>query len=460
MLAYSGDAQWASRQPIWRFVFSTIALVATLVVASAAADANQGVLAAAATPTPTPTPSWVYGAAEYASFTLPAGVFQVRFGSGVTYVQVALSGTVLCTTSTFGSDPTPNVVKHCDYLAAAGGAAATPAPTPTPTPTPVSSGIPVPSSIDATGVSDASAGLTSFLATVPNGSTISFKAGGVYRMDHGLEVSAAHQNLIFEGNGATLKSNGDWQEPSSLFIVEGSNILIRDFTLLGNDPTPGVQQIGEEYEYGVQAYGASRVEVTNVTIADVWGDCLMVGNWADTIYFHDSTCQSAGRQGVSILAGSNVTVERVNFGTVGGSDLDIEPYQASGGANHVIFRNNTCGTHGVGLPSGRAGYFFAADGTIGSTINDVTITGNTVTGGSPDNASGGSIDANVTLTTRRTNIVFTNNTSLVASSPPYNGEAILMFAHIDGLTVTGNTQPLLPGAVFASITDSTGVTYP
>jgi hypothetical protein len=35
-----------------------------------------------------------------------------------------------------------------------------------------------------------------------------------------------------------------------------------------------------------------------------------------------------------------------------------------------------------------------------------------------------------------------------------------MFAHIDGLTVTGNTQPLLPGAVFASITDSTGVTYP
>ena len=55
---------------------------------------------------------------------------------------------------------------------------------------------------------------------------------------------------------------------------------------------------------------------------------------------------------------------------------------------------------------------------------------------------------------RRQNIVFTNNTSTVAGGGP-----VLRFAHIDGLTVTGNVQPLSSG-VLASITDSTGVTYP
>lgn len=79
----------------------------------------------------------------------------------------------------------------------------TPKPTPTPTPTatpPAPAGIAVPSSIDATGSSDASAALMSFLNTVPDGSTIVFKAGGVYRMDSALKFSGRH-NLVFEGPG-------------------------------------------------------------------------------------------------------------------------------------------------------------------------------------------------------------------------------------------------------------------
>ena len=54
---------------------------------------------------------------------------------------------------------------------------------------------------------------------------------------------------------------------------------------------------------------------------------------------------------------------------------------------------------------------------------------------------------------RRTNIVFTNNRSSVTGYGP-----ILRFAHVDGLTITGNVQPLRSGAQ-ASISDSTKVTY-
>ena len=80
---------------------------------------------------------------------------------------------------------------------------------PTPTPTPFVGGVPVPSTIDATGTSDASAALNSWLPSVPNGSTIVFKAGGVYRMDQSLAVGR-RQNLVLEGNGATLWSSGGW----------------------------------------------------------------------------------------------------------------------------------------------------------------------------------------------------------------------------------------------------------
>jgi hypothetical protein len=51
------------------------------------------------------------------------------------------------------------------------------------------------------------------------------------------------------------------------------------------------------------------------------------------------------------------------------------------------------------------------------------------------------------------NIVFTNNSSTVKGYGP-----ILRFAYIDGLTVTGNVQPLSGGSL-TSITDSTSVTY-
>jgi hypothetical protein len=317
----------------------------------------------------------------------------------------------------------------------------TPRPTaaPTPSPTPTPAGVSVPASIDSTGATDASGALNAWLGTVPDGSTVVFKAGGVYRMDKALRVSRG--DLTFEGNGATLRSSGDAQYTSSLFIVQGSRVTIRDFYLVGNSPTPGVYQAGQEFEYGILVYGATNVEIADVTISAVWGDGLQVDGWADTVWFHDSHVASAGRNGVAILAGRNVTVERVAFDKSGWSTFDIEPYQASGGASNVQFLHNTAGTWNGPL----WGFFFGAAGVEGSVVSGVTVHGNTITG-SP-------LTSYVNIA-RRTNIVFTDNTSLVAAPGP-----VLTFAHVDGLTLTGNVQPLRSGA-FASITDSTAVTYP
>ncbi|MGO9179912.1 MAG: right-handed parallel beta-helix repeat-containing protein [Candidatus Limnocylindrales bacterium] len=299
----------------------------------------------------------------------------------------------------------------------------------------------MPSSINATGSSDASAALNSFISTVPNGSVVSFPAGGTFLLNSPLDAEGS--NLVFEGNGATLKSSGGYAYTSSLFIATGADITIRDFSLVGASPTPGVYTPNEEQAYGVYAYGATDLEIDDVTISGVYGDGVDVDDWSNGVWFHDSHVVSCGRMGFAILAGQNVLVQRDAFDTVGYGLFDIEPWETSGGANHVQFLDNTAGT--IGMPRGQ-GFFFGANGASGSSISDVTVSSNTI--------SGYSLDTYVTVATRQ-NIVFTNNTSTAAAV----AGPVLTFANVDGLTVTGNIQPLASGSL-ASITYCTGVTYP
>ena len=56
--------------------------------------------------------SWVSIATENQSFTVPTGTV-VQYGSDSTFVQKTVSGAGSCSSSFFGSDPTPGVVKGC-----------------------------------------------------------------------------------------------------------------------------------------------------------------------------------------------------------------------------------------------------------------------------------------------------------------------------------------------------------
>jgi hypothetical protein len=325
--------------------------------------------------------------------------------------------------------------------------APTSAPIPTPKPSataepPSGSSYPVPASIDATGGSNVTAALKAFVNSVPDGSTITFKSSAVYRLDTALQFSR-HHRLTLDGNGATLTAGGGTSEVNSLIWVGSygggnTDITVRDFNLVGNSSAPGVYQSGREGAHGVIVHGSSRVEVSGITVSGVWGDCFYVGGWADTVSFHDSTCRSNGRNGVTITSGRNVAIERVAFDKSGYVTLDIEPNLSSEGAANVTFTDNTAGTY--------TDSFFSALGAIGSNVDGVTISRNTITG-KP-------LVVHVYLATRRTSIVVSDNTSRVAATGP-----VMRFAHVDGLTVTGNVQPLNSGAL-ASVTDCTGVTYP
>jgi hypothetical protein len=91
----------------------------------------------------------------------------------------------------------------------------------------------VPASIDATGATDVSTALSNFIASVPDGSTITFPSGGSYRVD--TPITMTNRNgLTFVGNSSTIKSPSHFvgtQEilDSPMVFRGGDLITISDF---------------------------------------------------------------------------------------------------------------------------------------------------------------------------------------------------------------------------------------
>jgi hypothetical protein len=351
--------------------------------------------------------------------------------------------------------------------------APTPAPTPTATPAstrpfaaPVTSRtVNVPTTIDRTGATNAAAALQSFLSGVPDGSIIVFPAGGVYRMDRGLFLANRH-HLVFEGNGATLRATGAGTLiAASPVLIDGANsdIAVRNFTIEGNNGRTGtsIYDPNGEGQQGVAIYGGARIEIANNTIRKTWGDGVYANekdtthSWVDGLWVHDNTIVSIGRNAFTMNGAKNTLLERNTIDQVGASVLDIEPDTTYQGAINVTMRANTVAAWGLS-PLYTMWFVACANNDFGpgAVIRDITITGNHVSQGAPNSAKTPNAGGLSTWfgKSRTSNIVVTNNTTTKAGAGP-----VLRFVHVDGLTVTGNSQPLSSGSLLY-IADSTNVT--
>jgi hypothetical protein len=306
----------------------------------------------------------------------------------------------------------------------------------------------VPASIDATGTTDASPALNAFVASVPDGSIIAFAAPAIYRLDKGIQFANRH-NLVFAGNGATLRvgasASGSDQLASSFVLGHryggfwdggDTDITVLDFVLVGNSPTPGAFNASAEHLASFEVEGAIRVEITGCRSSAYFGDFVKVGDDSSSVWIHDNTVPSVGRNGGTIISGRDVTFERNTFGVVGYCVFDVEPNAASEATYNAKFLANTAVCFGCA--------FLSVEGSHrGAIIDGVVGDGNTVTGGSIRTV----IDNGGTVHMK--NISFTNNTGGKAGDGP-----VLVFAHVDGLTLAGNVQPLSSG-VLTRISDCT-----
>ena len=306
----------------------------------------------------------------------------------------------------------------------------------------------IPGTIPSNCAVDVTQPIRSWIASVPDNSTLSFGNGACYRVDGTLQLTN-RSGLSFQGNGATFRAfTPGGPQRAHWRLIGGSNLVLRNMTIRGSHPNPGAHVAQLQWQHGIDLRGARSVEVDRVTIVNPFGDCVYVGRawgaaspWTRNVHVHDSSCAGAGRQGIAVTAGRNVVARRINLTRIALNVFNIEPNGAGFGAANVTFRNNR-----VSAPFGDS---FAA--VIGrGPVHGVTIADNTLT------RQGMYMAFLAPVHERRSNIRITGNSSDRGYSAA--GSAALDFERIDGLTVRGNRIPLSgPNMALASASRSCNV---
>ena len=297
----------------------------------------------------------------------------------------------------------------------------------------------VPETIDATARSDVTAELQRFVDSVPDGQTITFPDGASYRIDGTLEWSD-RTGITLEGNGARLIA-GTLGDPNRAHVrlIDGGGWTIRGLTVIGANPRGGVFDPEYQWQHGFDLRGVDGAVLEDVIVTDVFGDAIYVGlstttsAWSRGITIRDSTGLRCGRMAVAVTAGRRVTVDGGFWAEPGLSTFDIEPNGRPGGADRILIENATLG------PGSR---HRALDITGSGPVSNVTFRANRLTG-RPLHVradQGHERPRNITVQGNSSTITFTG-------PPP----AAMTFRNTDGVTVSGNTQPLLPGRGLAMV---------
>lgn len=292
----------------------------------------------------------------------------------------------------------------------------------------------VPVAIDATGGSDVTRDLQSFLQGVPDGSTVQFPAGARYRVEGTLRL-VDRRDLTFAGNGALVFATTEGDRTRSQWRIEGGGgFVFRDLAVRGANPQAGLgdgaYRARLEAQHGFDVLGVDGFRLERVTVTDTYGDFVYLGGlrrtsgratWTSNVDIRDSVFERNGRQGISLTGAEDVVIEANRIGETRRATFDIEPNGPGGGARRVRIAGNEVGP-------GRL--LFVAMGGVAGKVDRVEIVGNRL-------ARPLNIVVQANDQRRRSNIVIRDNVSTATFG---STRAAIVLHDIDGAEVTGNRQ--------------------
>lgn len=305
--------------------------------------------------------------------------------------------------------------------------------------------IPIPSGIDATGATDVTAALRTFIAGLPNNCVVTAGTGKTYKVSGSilLGVIKGKSNITFDGLGATLNNTaGNLTSTASneastwywswLDKPFPTHLTLRNWVGKGASTTPG-KLVGSEFAAFAHFMGGTYLEVTGITGGGHWGDLVTLNENAQFVWVHGNAPTDVGRNNVSVVHGSHVAVEDNVFGKAGYCTFDIEPESGSGPITDIAYRRNKSGLW--------LNCFVAVDGAnSGQPLSDIVIEDNTSTAGNLLSVIGFS---GTGVRSRPQRVSFQRN-----HGP---GGGSLKFSHVDGLVVKGNDGNVAvldcPGAI-------------
>jgi hypothetical protein len=290
-----------------------------------------------------------------------------------------------------------------------------------------------------------------WIASVPDYSTLVFGAGACYRVDGTLELTN-RSGLYIRGNNSTFQAatTGDPHRAHWRF-VGGANNTLRHMTIVGANPSPGNYTPSRQWQHGVDLRGVAGMTIEDVTIIQPYGDGVYVGKsitshtWSSDVTIRNSIIRGTNRQGVAVVAGNGVWIQRNTIRSTTLNAVDIEPNGARYGAQTIAIVGNTI------IAPVAAGFGDAVFAVLGSgPVSAVWIANNTIQG------QGGRMAIIAPKGERRSNIAITGNTADTGYSAP--GSAAIDFERIDNAIVTANTIPLSgAGMTLVAALESRGI---
>jgi hypothetical protein len=261
---------------------------------------------------------------------------------------------------------------------------------------------------------DDTAAIEAAEAATPDGGTLCFVAGAVYRLEGTFEI-LDRNDLTIEGRDATLvaptlvgdldpgpKVNGR----EHVLVKDGTGTTIRDLHVRSAN-TSCAYQSAFEFEHGFSVVGAEDLLLTGVSARNVGGDGLQVSEHNDSpgalteratkapspgapteratkapspgapteratnVRVEDSTFICIGRQGMSVTDVNGLTVRRSTFDRIARSAVDFEPIRRTAVIENVHITRNTF--------TAFTNYWAGGAGMSGAVMRDIVFKQNTAT---------------------------------------------------------------------------------
>lgn len=131
--------------------------------------------------------------------------------------------------------------------------------------------------------------------------------------------------LIIDGS-LHLAPNGF--KSYDMIRVVGSNVKIHGKGSIIGDKTKHTGREGE-WGMGIRLHGSRNVTISELTIADCWGDCIYIGGDSKKIQISNCLLRGSRRQGISITKADGVTISNCKIANISGTNpqyaIDIEP---------------------------------------------------------------------------------------------------------------------------------------
>ncbi len=299
--------------------------------------------------------------------------------------------------------------------------------------------------IDTSGATDVTAELQALFDRTPDGGVVQLERDGDYRVE-GTIVLRDRRDLVIDGGGARIFATTTGEPGrSQIRILGGSGLEIRSLEIQGANPHAGLDERAYvaklEWQHGISLEGPTDVEIDRVNVHDTYGDHIFIG-WriddrrlTERVWIHDSTFARSGRQGIAVIDGRDIVIERNRFTDMRRATVDLEP------AGGLVVENVHIIDNEVG--PGRLLFVPAAGG---GPINRIVIARNRLHGRPL------TIDVKTPEGQRRRHFWVVDNTT-----DAIHHEGPLRFTRVDGVVVRGNRQPVGEGAALVSTTDSCDV---